>query len=290
MRWKKTFVVCVALALLLAMAGLSSAQYEHEITDAQDDVDHLDDVGWTYNVERPNVDIVRAEISEGGEGVIVSLTVKGTITDATNIEYVIILEDGEDGTYTIHYSDGSCNMYVESSEGMLTLQPDTNGAGTSTLSMDISLDDIHNPASLEITEVITYEYMDEETEYYWDTAEPEDDQNGATDPDDEDTTFDDEDYPEFIDDLIARGMMCLLIAIIIPIIIVIIVIIVIVKIVKKDDKGDGGQPPRQEYQQPPPPSQAPRSPERQYQEPVPPEETGGEVSPGEEMIEEEDNI
>ncbi len=291
MQWKKYLVVFVALALLLVLSGVTSAQYEHVITDAEDDVDYVINQSWTYDVERPNVDIIRVEISEGGEGVIVSLTVKGEITDAPNIDYVVNMVDGEGGDYGIHYNDGECLLYVDASEGQLIHEPATSGVGTSTLSVDIALEDIFEPDSLEISEVWTYEYIDEENEYYWDTAYPDDDdtdENDVTDPDDDDPIFDeDDDLPEFVEDWFERGMMCLALGVIIVVVIVIIIIVVIIKLVKKDDKG-GEQPPRQEYQQPPPPAQSPEPSEMQYQEPVPPEETGGDISPGERITEEEE--
>ncbi len=288
MQWKKYLVVFVALALLLVLSGVTSAQYEHVITDAEDDVDYIVDQSWTYNVERPNIDIVRAEISEGGEGVIVSLTVKGEITDAPNIEYGIYFGDSEDSSYIVHYSDGICTLYIDTAEGMEILEPEATGAGTNTLSVDISLEDLHNPESLEFTEVMTWEYIDEESEYYWDTADPDDtDDNDVTDPDDDDTIIDDDDLPEFVEDWFERGMMCLALGVIIVVVIVIIIIVVIIKLVKKDDKG-GEQPPRQEYQQPPPPARSSQEPEMQYQGAPPPEETGGEISPGEDIMEEEE--
>ena len=192
----------VALALLLVLSGVTSAQYEHVITDAEDDVDYVINQSWTYDVERPNVDIIRVEISEGGEGVIVSLTVKGEITDAPNIEYGIYFGDGEDSSYIVHYSDGTCTLFVDTAEGMEILEPEATGAGTSTLSVDISLEYLHNPDSLEFTEVMTWEYIDGESEYYWDTAYPDeeyyddDDDDYLYDPDD----TDDEDVPDPGDD------------------------------------------------------------------------------------------
>ena len=278
MHGKKHFVAIIGLMILLALTSVALAQYDHVITDAEDDVDYWDGQTWIYNVERPDIDIIRVEISEGGEGVIVSLTVKGTITDAPNINYGILMVDGEGGDYGIHYTDGECSLYVDASEGQLVYEPETSGAGTSTLSVDIALEDIFEPDSLEISEVWTYEYIDQENEYYWDTADPDDDNdvtdpnddNDVTDPDD-DPIFDDDDLPEFIEDWFERGMMCLALGVIIVVVIVIIIIVVIIKLVKKNGK-DQEQPPRQEYRQPPPPTEPPQPEEMKYQQKPPTED------------------
>ena len=148
------------------------------------------------------------------------------------------------------------------------------------------------------TTATTIENLDSDTMYYFtvrvvNTVGVHEDSNQVSattseSEDDDDPIFDeDDDLPEFVEDWFERGMMCLALGVIIVVVIVIIIIVVIIKLVKKDDKG-GEQPPRQEYQQPPPPAQSPEPSEMQYQEPVPPEETGGDISPGERITEEEE--
>ncbi len=293
MKTKILMVVFLAIALMLATPNLASAQYSDSISDPTGDIDHYrwTETGYSIqeDVDRPNIDIVSISTEESGGNLTIEMEVQGTVQSDDQSEshmwYVISLEDENGDTYDLTYYFGQ--LYIDWPQGIEYGFTEPTGFGTSTLQIDFSLDAINNPDSLEITDAITYEYTASEGtgEYYTDTAEPAED--GAPPGDNGDTNTGEEDYTEFVDDLMERGMMCLLIAIIIPIIIVVIVIIVIIKIVKKDDKG-GEQPPRQEYQQPPPPARSSQEPEMQYQGAPPPEETGGEISPGEDIMEEEE--
>ncbi|MFW6142274.1 MAG: hypothetical protein ACOC53_06925 [Candidatus Saliniplasma sp.] len=262
--------ILVVAALLLAPA-IASAQYSDEITDSTNDVDHYQwtDTGYSVDedVTRDNIDIVRVSIDESGGDITAELEVKGSILSDEETEshmwYMISMEDGDGDSYEIYYYFGQ--VYIEWEDGMEYDFTTPSGFGTSTLRIEFSLDTINNPDSLELTDAETYEYTESEGtgEYYMDEAEPgADDTNGdgtngdGTNGDgtNGNDTDGDIDYDEgVIDDILARGMMCLALAIILPIIILIIIIVVVVKLLKKDDKG-GEQPPQQQYQQPPPPS------------------------------------
>ncbi|MFW6304453.1 MAG: hypothetical protein ACOC1V_01590 [Candidatus Saliniplasma sp.] len=257
--------ILVVAALLFAPA-IASAQYSDEITDSTNDVAYYEwtDTGYSVDedVTRDKIDIVRVSIDESGGNITAELEVKGSILSDEETEshmwYMISMEDGDGVSYEIYYYFGQ--IYIEWEDGMEYGFTTPSGFGTSTLEIEFSLDTINNPDSLELTSATTYEYTESEGsgEYYMDEAEPgTDDTNGdGTNGDgtNGNDTDGDIDYDEgFIDDILARGMMCLALAIILPIIILIIIIVVVVKLLKKDDKG-GEQPPQQQYQQPPPPS------------------------------------
>lgn len=248
----------IVIATLLLAPALVSAGYSDEITDPEGDVSYVTETGYEDdNVERPNIDIVRVSIEESGGEIHVELEVKGTIQEDTYVGYHINLRDENDDSYDLYsgwYAEFIGAVVIEYPTGGETLE--ASGFGTSTLQTSFSLDLVGNPSSLRINSVETHEviYEDESGEYYYDTAGPEADEpvNGDTNGNDE--TNGDFDFDEgIIDDLIARGMLCIALAIILPIIIVIILIVVVLKVLSKDDKG-GEQPPQQQYQQPPPPS------------------------------------
>ncbi len=187
MKANRYFATFLAVLLLFTSVSIASAQYDQVITDPEADVDYVqEEDSWIYDVERPNVDIVRAEISSEGEMVTISLTVKGIVTDNSSFKYAIYLADSEEGEYSILYTNGTCEMLVDISEGQLKREPETSGVGTSTLNINIELDEIYNPSTLKITEVITYEHIEGEKEYYWDKAYPDEDQDGTSDNGDSD--------------------------------------------------------------------------------------------------------
>ncbi|MFO7791351.1 MAG: hypothetical protein R6W73_00010 [Candidatus Saliniplasma sp.] len=261
MKIKKYVMAMIVVAALLLAPALASAQYSDEITDSTDDVDYWyyseSGYGWDNNVERPDIDIVRASIEESGGEIHVELEVKGTIQEDEELWYYIGLRDENDESYDLYsgyyYTDTSGVVYLNYPTGAETL--DASGFGTSTLQTSFSLELVGNPESLEIDSVETYDWKDsvDSGEYYIDEAEPgTDDSNG--DGSNGDSSDGEIDFDEgVIDDIIARGMLCLALAIILPIIIIIVIIVIIVKVLKSGDKG-GEQPPQQQYQQPPPPS------------------------------------
>jgi len=171
---KKYLVAFIALSLVLAIPAIANAQGEYSdvITDEEGDVFHWHGTGWDYNVERPNIDIIRAEISESGGNVTISLTVKGEITDGENILYYIFLTDGEGGSYNFYYNDDHGYIIASSDKGYRNFEPNISGAGTDTLSVSCSLEDLLTPDMLRFTSVLTYEYT--EDGWYQDTASPED--------------------------------------------------------------------------------------------------------------------
>ncbi|MBS3790826.1 MAG: hypothetical protein KGY66_07920, partial [Candidatus Thermoplasmatota archaeon] len=237
MKAKKYVVGLIALVLLLAIPGLASAQYSDNVSDSGDDIFYYyvteTSVGWRTNKERPNIDIIEASIGESDGNISVSLKVKGTIQNDTAIHYQIVLKDESDNSYHISYgyqSHGECYLQysTEDSAGGKTLE--YSGIGESTFETSFSLDDVGNPNSLEIAEVITHDWVDsdeEGTEYYTDTAGPE-----ADEPVDEDVDSD-----QILGDLFARGMMCIAVAIILPIIIIVIIIVVVLKVLSGGDEG-----------------------------------------------------
>jgi len=174
MRMKKYIVAFIALSLVLAIPAIANAQGEYSdvITDEEGDVFHWHGTGWDYNVERPNIDIIRAEISESGGTVTISLTVKGEITDGEDILYYMYLTDGEDGYYSFFYNDDYGYIIASSDKGYRNFEPDISGAGTDTLSVSCSLEDLLTPDMLRFTSVATYEYT--EDGWYQDTASPKD--------------------------------------------------------------------------------------------------------------------
>ncbi len=175
MRIRRYIGALIALLLILAsMPALMSAQggFEDVIVDEEGDVFHWHGTGWDYNVERPNVDILRAELSESGGTVTIALTVKGEITDHENILFYIYMEDEEDGFYSFFYSDGYGYLIATNDKGYRNFEPDISGVGTDTLSVSCSLEDMLNPEMLRFTSVAIYEYT--EDGWYQDTAAPKD--------------------------------------------------------------------------------------------------------------------
>ncbi len=170
--------IVVAVSILLLVPGLTGAQHSHVVQDPQGDVVLETYTDRIEGVERPNVDIVKAEMSEKDGMVTVSLTVKGTITSSPDIHYYIWIHDGGvlDGAHVsggIIYSNGECRL--ERGVGHEVLELAATGVGTSKLSVSFALEEIGNPSYLYISRVETFEYFmnaAEELETYMDEAEP----------------------------------------------------------------------------------------------------------------------
>lgn len=261
MKTKTYLVAIIAFVLLLAIPGLVSADYSDTITDDEDDVFYWqeteDGFRWKSEVERPDIDIIRVSIEEIDGNISVELEVKGTIQEDVEVWYYIALEDEDGNSYDIykgHGYPGEC--YLDYPGGGEALEP--SGFGTSTFQVSFSLELVGNPESLEISEVITHDWLDseDEGEYYHDTAGPE-----ATEPDTEDDEG--EIDPEgILEDIFARGLICLAVVVLIPLIILVIIVVVVIKMLSSDDEG-GQQPPQQ------------GSSTQQQQQPPPPEDQGG---------------
>lgn len=172
---KHVVVLLIAFSMLLAIPVLASTENEYSdvLTDGEGDVFHWHGTGWDYDVERPNVDIIRGEIEKSGGTITISMTVKGEITDLSEIYYYGYLEDeGDSSMYYYLYSNGSISMSVSNEQGYRYFEPDIAGVGTDTLTVSCSLEDLLNPDSLQFSSLITYEYT--EDGWYQDTADPED--------------------------------------------------------------------------------------------------------------------
>lgn len=277
MELKKYVVAIIAIALLLAIPGLGGAQYTDSVDDTEDDVFYWqeteDGFRWKENVVREDIDIIRTSIEQIAGNISLELEVQGNIQSQeqtqSNVWYSISLEDGDGESYDVVYYFG--DIYIDWPGGQQSGFIDPN-FGTSTLEVSFPLDQVGNPDSLEITSVNTYEYLESQGsgEYYRDSAGP-----AAEEPDTGSSNG--EVDTGFIDDLIARGMMCLVVAIIVPIVILVIIIVAVVKLLSSEDEGgqqppQQGPPPNQQQQQPP---QQQQQPPQKEQSPPPPGDQGG---------------
>ncbi|MFP4050792.1 MAG: hypothetical protein ACLFVB_03535 [Thermoplasmata archaeon] len=279
MRVQKYMVILLAISLMLVIPTIASAQYNDSVNDSDGDVFYYQitdsSAYWDTNKERPDIDIREVDLSESGGTVTVSMTVKGSITSSEMVWYYLILEDENEDTYQIQ-TEGS-NAYMMFPNGYMT--PSLSGIGSDTLRISFALSEVGNPASLTISEVETYDWIDSEEsgEYYYDVAgpdatEPVDDGNGGSGGGDSGGDSDG-DYPDFIQEYIEKGMWCFALLIIIPILIIIVIIVVLVKLLKSGGEGDKQQPQQyqqqqyREYQQPPE--------EEQGKTPPPPKDQGG---------------
>ncbi|MFW6176234.1 MAG: hypothetical protein ACOC40_00895, partial [Thermoplasmatota archaeon] len=154
------------------------------------------------------------------------------------------------------------------------MTPSLSGMGSDTLRISFALSEVGNPASLTISEVATYDWIDSEEsgEYYYDVAgpdatEPVDDDNGGTGGNGNAT-----DYPDFIQDYIEKGMWCFALLIIIPILIIIVIIVVLVKLLKSGGEGDKQQPQQYQQQQY---REYQQQPEQEQRKTPPPKDQGG---------------
>lgn len=173
----KQIVALTVLMLFLAIPAMTivqGEQYSDELNDDEGDVNHMHSNGWEYNVERPNIDIIRSVVSESGGTVTISLSVKGVITDHANITYYLYLEDGEDGFYMITYTDEYCQIWASNDQGYSIYEKDADGVGTDTLTVTTTLEELLNPDLLKLDEIYVYDYYTY-GEYYWDSASADDD-------------------------------------------------------------------------------------------------------------------
>ncbi len=169
-----TAVVVLSMFIAPSMSSMAEEPYSHVITDPEDDVNHIHGTGWTFDVERPNIDIIRAEVFESGGTVTFLLTVKGTILSHENISYYMYLDDDEDGFYMVNYIDDYCQIWASNDKGWSMYEVEASGIGTDTLVVTTTLEELLNPDMLRFNAVYTYDHVDY-GEYYWDYAYPEDD-------------------------------------------------------------------------------------------------------------------
>ncbi len=177
MKTKKYLVVLTALALLLTVPGTANAIEDQVITDPEGDV------------ENPDIDIIRVELSESGGAVTVSLTVAGIIRDEEGFKYHIFLRSDEDldfANIAIYYENGEYDLVYNG-----PTKHEFIAGGTDTLTITIPLEDIGNPDFLVIHEVVTNQVVSSTTTYV-DGVKPEYD-NGDDPPE----NGDEDDSPGF---------------------------------------------------------------------------------------------
>ncbi len=279
-------MVVVVLLVMMILVGFASvpaqAQYSDSIDDSTDDVDYWrvtdNEYEWKENVERPDIDIVRASIEKSGGDIQVELEVKGSVRNESELWYTISLEDEEGEAYNIHIGQsmygGTCHLGYPNGGKTLDEQ-NYSGFGTSTFTVSFSLDEVGNPASLEITSVGTYDWLEAENqgEYYYDEAEPGTSTSGSSDG---------PSSGSFPVDVAKWGMLCIALAVIIPILIIVLIVVVIVKVIGGEDEG---QEPQKRYQQPPPGQQGqqqqqqPPSGQQQQNQPPPPGDQSDQTPP-----------
>ena len=186
MKISKLLVVLMTLTLISAVISIGSvqaSQYSDVLYDDEGDVMHVHSTGYRYNVERPNIDILRAEVSESGGIVTISLTVKGIITSHTNISYYIYLGDDDGGLYMISYTNEYCQIWASNDQGWSMYEAGYSGVGTDTLVVTTTLEELLEPESLKLDVVYTYDYFTY-GEYYWDTATANGDDGSGFVPED----------------------------------------------------------------------------------------------------------
>ena len=154
---RKYLVALIALSLFIVVPTLAAAEYSDVVTDDTGDVMRfVSEEDWTL-VENPQLDIVKVEVFETEDWVHVELTVVGTITDSPSIEYEIILKCSGGGSYEILYSDGECEVraerYYDGGAWGNVFEPPTHGAGTDTLTIVFTRENIGEPEDLLISEV-----------------------------------------------------------------------------------------------------------------------------------------
>ncbi len=154
---RKFLVALIALSLLSFIPAVAAAGYSDVVTDDTGDVMRfISEEDWTL-VENPQLDIVKVEVFEDGDWVHVELTVVGAITDSPSIEYEIILKCSGGGTYEIYYTDGECEVFAEryydGGAWSNYFEPPTHGAGTETLTIVFTRENIGEPEDLLISEV-----------------------------------------------------------------------------------------------------------------------------------------
>ncbi len=204
------------MTLMLSIPGLASAGYSDVVTDPTGDVMQAtgpepDD--WKF-VENPDIDIIRAEISETDDFVIVSLTVKGIIVDHVDYIYEIYLKDDLDNLIDISYSNGDLNMIVY---GHYHVDAAVDGVGTDTLSIAFTREQIYEPNDLFISKIETYNEGQAQVDFAGPDAEypPGYDENGDDNGDDPPENGDDngDDPPENGDEDDSPGFAFLLMGI-----------------------------------------------------------------------------
>ncbi|MFW6304454.1 MAG: hypothetical protein ACOC1V_01595 [Candidatus Saliniplasma sp.] len=173
---KRILALITAFIIFSGVTGVVTAQedpYSDFISDGTGDVEYQYGTGWMYDVERPDIDIVQAELSESQGDITVSLTVKGTISSHSNLTYSVYLGDESEGFYMITFNDGVCSIWASNDHGYSMYEVDVDGVGTDTLVVTTTLTELLNPDELWFDTIFTYDNLDY-NEYYWDYFYAED--------------------------------------------------------------------------------------------------------------------
>lgn len=182
------FVIGACLCFLF-FSGNAAADYSNSLNDGKGDVWHWyvteTTWGWSYNNERPNIDITEISTSGSEGNVTVTIKVKGTITDSEKIYYQFDLVDNKGTSSTdddissyILYTNQTCTIYktretTNTSDIGADLSDNTSHSG-GTLTIHFQLTDIGAPGHLTSATKISgcaYDYAetgDTTGEYYYD--------------------------------------------------------------------------------------------------------------------------
>lgn len=185
----------------LFFSGTAAADYSDSLNDGTGDVWHWcvteTTWGWSYNNERPNIDITEISTSGSEGNVTVIIKVKGTITDSEKIYYQFYLVDNKGTSSTdddissyILYTNKTCTIYktreaTNTSDIGADLSDNTSHSG-GTLTIHFQLTDIGAPGHLtSATKMAGWAYDYAETgdttgEYYYDLVPDESTGNGTT--------------------------------------------------------------------------------------------------------------
>ncbi|MCK4475519.1 MAG: PGF-CTERM sorting domain-containing protein [Methanophagales archaeon] len=151
--------------LLVGAVGTVGAAYSDTVNDGTGDVMHWhfskNAWGWSYNNERPNIDITQIKMSDSGGIITLTMKVKGTIIDSERmITYMFFIVDDkgtatidDDSTYVINYVNGESVLMGGDEEEyyMLDLSENASHSGD-TLTTHFSLSAIGNPGQLKFSE------------------------------------------------------------------------------------------------------------------------------------------
>ena len=103
----KKIIIIIGLIAFLTLSSIASAV---DITDPEDDVDHI--IKDPYSIDqvsnKPNIDVKKVSYNLDGDIVTLSLSVKGVIEDDSSITYYAEYECS-DASYQFTYSNGNSN-------------------------------------------------------------------------------------------------------------------------------------------------------------------------------------
>jgi len=157
-------------------------EYQDLIIDEEGDVSYWTTLDpYAKQVDEPDADISRVELSTVEDTISVSLTVLGEIIDNQEYDeyilYQVWLLDEDSKLYWIQ-SDGYETNFAAGSD---VHETQTTGIGTNTLTVSFSAEDIGKPEMLELRDAEVMKTVEDDDgvgHYYRDTATAEDDENG----------------------------------------------------------------------------------------------------------------